>query len=689
MEISKRIAKFRTVSKKFRSELSATVYRYLTLIGIMILAFAVRMLPYVANGLDLLRGYDPRMQYRAAKIILDKGIIGYILYYDTMSRYPRGRELGSTSYIGIPISGVIVYKILTALGIHVSLQQACAITPVIFGTFTVLAMYLLTRELTNERAALFAAFLIAVLPGHIRRTIYGFFDDEALGVLMLLLTLRLFLIAYKRSSAKAAFLGMLTMTVLAMTRGAFRLVYALLAIYAVLLLILGRSPTRIIVPYTIVVMGSMSLAMTLPRVGAKVLGEPFNVIALALIPFMALYAIVEEYRISMGKASRRKFILYSIIGVAVIVAVVAVLSYYGMLPKYAGKFLGTILPFLRTEEKSPLFQSVSEHQPTTRANIYTSIYLTIFFIPLAVYYILQGERDEDVFMFILLVVGLYVIGNMARLALIGTPFLVVVTAYAMDRFLIPFGRAIRGAMAYASSAYLRIRRAPKTHLALAYIVVASVLAVSAYYGIHDAYHALSPHEMVLGTEPGRYRDDRRQALERLREHGGPTTVVVSRRDYGYRITVLGNSTSVIDNGTLNSTQIGMIARAFLMDEYRARQVFRMFNVKYVVVMYGGGYLQISDIAKSYAMMIIAQKYAPRPGVTVDKYYDKIAGRFTDEFRKTTLYKLCTYRLDNTVTQILTHYPQTSGARPAGPLLYFHEVFTSDNNVVRIYQVASR
>jgi len=63
----------------------------------------------------------------------------------------------------------------------------------------------------------------------------------------------------------------------------------------------------------------------------------------------------------------------------------------------------------------------------------------------------------------------------------------------------------------------------------------------------------------------------------MRENLPPNAVVASWWDYGYWITIWGNKTSLADNGTINSTQIGKIGYMFMSNETEAIKVLEKFN----------------------------------------------------------------------------------------------------------------
>jgi asparagine N-glycosylation enzyme membrane subunit Stt3 len=61
------------------------------------------------------------------------------------------------------------------------------------------------------------------------------------------------------------------------------------------------------------------------------------------------------------------------------------------------------------------------------------------------------------------------------------------------------------------------------------------------------------------------------------------SVVASWWDYGYWITTIANKTTLADNGTINSTQIGLLGKMFMSNETEALKFLQDYDVTHVVV----------------------------------------------------------------------------------------------------------
>ncbi|MGC8961547.1 MAG: STT3 domain-containing protein, partial [Candidatus Bathyarchaeia archaeon] len=176
----------------------APTLEYLLLGLIVALAAMLRVLP-LRWGM-FLSEFDPYQQYRMADHILNHGFSSWFTWHDYMSWYPWGRETPTTNYPGVAFTAAITYRALKTLGLELTLLQWCIIFPIVFGSLTCVAAYLLGKEIGGGGAGLFSALLLAFSSSHINRTSLGFFDDESIGILLMLLFFTFFLKASSREA---------------------------------------------------------------------------------------------------------------------------------------------------------------------------------------------------------------------------------------------------------------------------------------------------------------------------------------------------------------------------------------------------------------------------------------------------------------------------------------------------------
>ena len=98
-------------------------------------------------------------------------------------------------------------------------------------------------------------------------------------------------------------------------------------------------------------------------------------------------------------------------------------------------------------------------------------------------------------------------------------------------------------------------------------------------------HAYAPVTIASGSMPLKPTEtvtDWFDALNWMRNNES-VTIVASWWDYGYWIRIIGNKTTLADNGTLNMTQIEQIAWMFLLNETKAIEILSRYQVTHVVV----------------------------------------------------------------------------------------------------------
>jgi hypothetical protein len=81
----------------------------------------------------------------------------------------------------------------------------------------------------------------------------------------------------------------------------------------------------------------------------------------------------------------------------------------------------------------------------------------------------------------------------------------------------------------------------------------------------------------LPIKPDEIIPDWLNALQWMRNNLPADAVVASWWDYGYWITMIGNKTTLVDNATINTTQIARVGEMFLSNQTNAIQILDWFN----------------------------------------------------------------------------------------------------------------
>jgi len=216
----------------------------LSLISIFIIALCIRCIPFFMYP-AYIRAFDPWLQYENALYIVTYGFKAWFGWYDYASWYPYGRDMSQSFYPGTPFAAAIIYFLLHALGFNIDIYMVCYFLPAFMGALTCVATYFLGKEILDKKTGLIAAFLLTFTPAFIERTMVGFFDNEAVGMLFLVLTLYFFIRSLKRGSILSAIFAGLCLGGIAASWGAYVYLMYILPLTVILLLLLKRYTSRL------------------------------------------------------------------------------------------------------------------------------------------------------------------------------------------------------------------------------------------------------------------------------------------------------------------------------------------------------------------------------------------------------------------------------------------------------------
>lgn len=636
---------------------------YSSLVLILVGAFLLRIIPYL-NTEILLKGLDPWVQYRCALYLHENGMSEFLNWFDLSSWYPYGRYMGKSMYIIIPFTANLVYDVLGFLGFNITMLTACYFTPAIFGTITIFVIYKLGQVLHSKRTGLFAAFFSTMSMGFISRTIVGFFDNECVGMLLMFLTFYFFVKGLTKDSMLNNVLAGLSLAGLTLAWGAYRYAFDFLALYALLMILLKKYSRRLLSTFSITIIIGIVFGALIPRTGiGNFAFSTEQLIPLFVIIVMVIIEIYRELQRNIAVERLKKVTQISIISI-IFAGIVTVIVLYavGVIEPIAAKFLRTIFPTLAGS--LPVIESVAENHPSAWATIFFNLYIMAFLLPLGFYFCIKKPTEKTSFILLLGLTGLYFGSSMVRLSLIMAPAAAIVSGYTVDEVLRPFALISQERFTISRRKRRATKQIGKELIAVAYVFFAIILMMTSIFGVnminrnYAEYHELTPR---LSNDQGYfYAHDYQETYQFLAEHiapyqlGDKPPLVMSWWDYGYQIRVLGNVTVMVDNATINSTQMGVVGAMLIHNESQSYKLCKQYGVDFVFVLSPGrASSRSNDLAKSTWMMQIAETYAPSMGIIYEKYFleeveegSGLSTGFQAPFWDSVLYKLCAYKLNS-------------------------------------------
>ncbi len=642
----------------------ATVLAAVALIVIGFIALMIRLLPMIGFEI-LLRAFDPWYNLREVEFILQNGFGAWFGWYDYTTWVPWGRNIPRSSYPGIPFTAALMYLAIQGIGINIDLMTLSVLFPAIMGLFGVIAIYALGVEVSSKEVGLFAAFFMAILPAYTQRTIAGFFDNEAIGILAILLTLFFFIRALRKGSIASAMLGGLSLGYLAVSWSVYLYMFEILAIFALVMVLLRRYSRRLLLTYTGVVITGMSIAICVPRIGPSWPTSTTGLIPLAVWGLLLLIEFSRSYQLTeigvpgrlTGLSTRIRPYFAYIFG-AMCAFIVVGLGYLfqsgliltlstgegqGLLGGLAGKFYTVIDPLIRQE--AFLLASVGEHLPSPWATFWYNLGFLVLLMPFGFYIAFQRERETDILLIIFALTALYFTGSMIRLALILAPAAAILGAYGLLMAIRPF-RPIFWQRPILTRRRRRITPPVGRGFAtIAYLFLIVLLLATTITAI-GAIDQMGGPEITPGgcnqaTGDVQYFRDYLEAFSWMQYHTPPGTVYMSWWDYGYWTRQNSDRFTVVDNATINKTQIAWVGRMFMETDYvAALEICRMFGVGYPFVHFGLGQPGFSgDEGKWQWMIRIAGEVFGDEVPDETYFWDPNTGAYLEPFFETVIYNM--------------------------------------------------
>ncbi|WVO18505.1 hypothetical protein L204_106223 [Cryptococcus depauperatus] len=680
---------------------------------------------------SVIHEFDPWFNFRASKVLVNEGFYEFWNWFDPTAWYPLGRTVGTTLYPGLMVTSGLIWHALRAINMPVDIRNVCVMLAPGFSGLTAVATYLFTTEMSTPSAGLLAAAFIGIVPGYISRSVAGSYDNEAIAIFLLMSSFYCWIKGLKTGSAFWGMLTALFYSWMVAAWGGYVFITNMIPLHAFVLILMGRYNNRLYTAYSSWYAIGTIASMQVPFVEFLPIRTSEHMAAMGVFGLLQLIAFVEAIRrLVPGKQFQLLLKAFVVTVFIVSFAALVALTFSGWIAPFAGRFY-SLWDTGYAKVHMPIIASVSEHQPTAWPSFYFDLEMLIFFFPVGVFWCFKELRDEQVFIIIYSVLSAYFAGVMVRLMLVITPVVCVSAAIAFSKLLEAYidpvipenedddAKIVNQPVSKSKTKKLVAAQANTIKPEFAFTGILSGRSSSGIFGIDTrlsvisiltlflfifVYHctyvtstAYSSPSVVLASRNAdgsqNIIDDFREAYYWIRQNTPNDSVIMSWWDYGYQIAGMADRPTLVDNNTWNNTHIATVGKAMSSSEEAAYPILRKHDVDYVLVIFGGllGYSG-DDINKFLWMVRIAQGVWPEEVQEVNFFTQRgeyaVDDRATPTMKNSLMYKMSYYRFP----ELYGGHPAQDRVRgqviPSDPITLdtLDEAFTSENWIVRIYQV---
>lgn len=575
----------------------ASIIAYSALILILFVAFTIRILPIrweIPSGTIRLNEFDPYYQFSITQHMVKDGLISP--YYPTpwinpQQWYPDGLDLGR-SLPALPMTAAVLYQIISVFGVNVDLMAFCSVLTVVLGTLAVFVIYFIGKDMGGRAVGLFSALFLALAPSFLQRSALGFFDTEIPGVLGLVFFIFLFMRAIDqerplRSSLLYSLGAAAALAYFIAGWGAAYYMLDLTAVFVFVLLILKRYNQRLLISYSVTFGAALLVATKVPYIGLGYLTSA------PVIPVAAVFLLLIIAEILRHNISAKTKLTITVTTITAIVVSIVPLWILGYLGAIAGKFVSVLDPFVRSA--APLIESVAEHRISAWGNLYFELGIGILFFLLGLYFALKNPTNRNIFLLVFSATALYFASSMVRLLVIFAPAFAMLTAMGILGVLKPFITLLKEAPNVGVKAKRKLSKVSKEYSGLAIFLIFLIVVTNVVFSpqsggmprvYSSAYVPTSISSSSLPITPNDPVPEWLNMLSHTQNNLKSTDVVVAWWDYGYWLSILGNVTTIADNGTMNSTSIENIGFTFMGTEDQSLRMLSTYDqsrTKYVLI----------------------------------------------------------------------------------------------------------
>ena len=521
-----------------------------------------------------LNEFDPFFNFRATKFIVDNGYVEYFAWHDDKSWYPDGRNVSATSQVMLHITTAALYQ---SFGMGQSLYDFTILFPVIIGSLTTIVIFALVRVLGGTTAGLLASLFFAVsMPVIIRGTV-GWFKSEPLGLFYGFLGVYLFLSGIKSDNGKVSFFKLIAGGVFVSlgisSWGGTQFFVILLVLFFLGIPFLRKDKKFITWALPVFV---SALLLTIAMFERPGVGFVLGYGGLGLIgSTVFVLSFFQIQKIKVKNNIRYGFLL---LGGFVLVGISSIVTNAVSLPSF--RYLNAVNPFLSSD--NTIVQSVAEHSSVTMEQLFPSLSVLMIFSGIGVWLLFHIKENQnfhiknDMILFALIIgfVGIYISSAFIRLEIFGSIAVIVLASIGVSLLI---SNVLKK---HSKNSLSSIAKFSFVAVIIVLLTIPVALPVNANW-INVV--KIPPTILHGGTHFNITTNDWGDALEWIKGNTEHDAVIAAWWDYGYWITAIADRTTLIDNATINQTQIKKVAKIFLSTPDDAWKQLTDMEVDYVLV----------------------------------------------------------------------------------------------------------
>lgn len=524
---------------------------------------------------------------------------------DNMSYFPVGRRVLESYLPLVSWFEATSFKFTSGLGFETKLLKIAQAWAVALGAFAAIFLYLVGKELYNNKVGLIASAFYAFSLPAIMRSNAVFSDKESIAFPLIFLSMYFFVRGSKKDSIICGVLSGIFLGLAGLAWRGFFYLPLILIFFLLIQLFLPRQYGFL--TYISTIISSALILSTYPYTRSSFLLSPIFgfslLLAIGVIIFIALPKKYKEPKFALLVVFGIIFI--GVVGIAVIKPSL-LRSFESSAYQMAIGHLGIIRETVQESQPAHFFEGGSFFNGDWWRSLFASFFSMVIGLCLLGYYLIRYRfRPNEIFLAVWAFVGIYAAQHEVRLFALAAPVACVLTGFF-------FGEGINYAQEKIKSAneslkterkkaFIKKRRKEKER---GYWVLGSVLIVALITFVPYAQIGKAVGESNAPLLNPYWEE----ALYWIKNNTTKDSVIVSWWDYGFWFQAISERRTIVDGGNLYEERDEDVAQFFMsqnetdalkiLDKYRDPKTGQGIN--YVLV-------SVEEGPKSWAIVHIGSK----------------------------------------------------------------------------------